>query len=359
MPAAYPRDATIAVVGDGFGSLLVYATAVYLGFGRDEVTVHGTSANPVGTYEGFANNLGQTVLRSESEGHFLPADWPTFAQLNAWSHRSPAPLARSIRRRYNPGVAEILTEAHVVGRELGWEQARVPHRVGWLQRAEGPPAHFVLYDEEARYLGRTRRPRPRPRPARLPARARRGPPRPGSTTTTAARPSTASTASSGPEPPPRAAVAAGTRRRGERRLGRGVGRRWPGRRVDGRRRRGRVRPGRRGGRVLTGDRRRGRALGKCGAAGGRHGRAAAVLGRRRSGGAVARPGHRAVVLGRRRHGRLGAADLQHGFPHVDAVAGRQRGRPVDAPAVDARAVGRAEVLDAKAAVGAGHHGVAA
>jgi len=156
MPAAYPRDATIAVVGDGFGSLLVYATAVYLGFGRDEVTVHGTSANPVGTYEGFANNLGQTVLRSESEGHFLPADWPTFAQLNAWSHRSPGPLARSIRRRYNPGVAEILTEAHVVGRELGWEQARVPHRVGWLQRAEGPPAHFVLYDEEARYLGRAR-----------------------------------------------------------------------------------------------------------------------------------------------------------------------------------------------------------
>jgi len=33
MPAAYPRDATIAVVGDGFGSLLVYATAVYLASG--------------------------------------------------------------------------------------------------------------------------------------------------------------------------------------------------------------------------------------------------------------------------------------------------------------------------------------
>src|SRR3712207_8021557 len=36
--------------------------------------------SPVGTYQQFAYNLGQTVLRSESESHFLPADWPTFAR---------------------------------------------------------------------------------------------------------------------------------------------------------------------------------------------------------------------------------------------------------------------------------------
>jgi hypothetical protein len=30
-----PQDSTIAVVGDGFGSLIVYATAVYLGFHPD------------------------------------------------------------------------------------------------------------------------------------------------------------------------------------------------------------------------------------------------------------------------------------------------------------------------------------
>ena len=43
----------------------------------------GENQDPVGTYLGFATNLGQTVLRSESESHFLPADWPTFAQLDA------------------------------------------------------------------------------------------------------------------------------------------------------------------------------------------------------------------------------------------------------------------------------------
>jgi hypothetical protein len=156
VPAQAPRDSTIAVVGDGFGSLIVYATAVYLGFAPEEVTIYGPSPNPVGTYQQFAYNLGQTVLRSESESHFLPADWPTFAQLDAWSHRHPGPLFRSIRRRYNPGVAEILTEATSVARELGWDDNRVPVRVGWLQREMGPPAHFVLYDEDANYIGRAK-----------------------------------------------------------------------------------------------------------------------------------------------------------------------------------------------------------
>jgi hypothetical protein len=155
MPASAPRDSTIAVVGDGFGSLIVYSTAIYLGFRPEEITIYGPSDNPVGTYQQFAYNLGQTVLRSESESHFLPADWPTFAQLDAYSRLSFKPLARSIRRKYNPGVPEILAEAGVVGRRLGWDGSRVPTRVGWVQREEGP-AHFVLYDEEANFIGRAR-----------------------------------------------------------------------------------------------------------------------------------------------------------------------------------------------------------
>ena len=121
MPASAPRDSTLAVVGDGFGSLIVYSTAIYLGFKPEEITIYGPSDNPVGTYQQFAYNLGQTVLRSESESHFLPADWPTFAELDAWSHRSLAPLVRSTKRKYNPGVSEILTEAGVVQQapELG------------------------------------------------------------------------------------------------------------------------------------------------------------------------------------------------------------------------------------------------
>jgi hypothetical protein len=155
MAASPPRDATLAVVGDGFGSLLVYSTAIYLGFKPEEITIYGPSDNPVATYQQFAYNLGQTVLRSESESHFLPADWPTFGQLDAYSRRSIAPLLRSARRKYNPGVPEILSEAGVVQRRLGWEGSRVPSRIGWLQREESP-AHFVLYDEDANFVGRAR-----------------------------------------------------------------------------------------------------------------------------------------------------------------------------------------------------------
>ena len=156
MGARAPRDSTIAVVGEGFGSLIVHSTAMYLGFQPEDVTIFGTNDNPVGTYQQFAYNLGQTVLRSESESHFLPADWPTFAQMDAWSHRSPAPLLRSIRRKYNPGVAEIMAEAGVVQRRLNWEASRVSCRIGWLQREDHPTPHFVLYDEDARFVGRAK-----------------------------------------------------------------------------------------------------------------------------------------------------------------------------------------------------------
>src|SRR3954469_6398212 len=126
MSQTAPEDATIAIVGDGFGSLIVYATAVYLGFAPSDIVIYGTNDTPVGTYQQFAYNLGQTVLRSESESHFLPADWPTFAQLDAYSRRSVAPLLRSSRRKYNPGVPEILAQAGVVARRLDWEGSRVP-----------------------------------------------------------------------------------------------------------------------------------------------------------------------------------------------------------------------------------------
>ncbi len=156
MPLTAPRDSTIAVVGDGFGSLIVYATAIYLGFRPEQITIFGPNDLAVATYQQFAYNLGQTVLRSESESHFLPADWPTFGQLDAWSRRSLQPLFRSIRRKYNPGVPDILSEALVVQHELGWNDNRLPTRVGWLQREEGSTPHFVLYDEDANFVGRAK-----------------------------------------------------------------------------------------------------------------------------------------------------------------------------------------------------------
>ena len=156
MPLSAPRDSTVAVVGDGFCSLATFATARYLGFRASDVTIYGTNDSSVGTYQGFAYNLGQTVLRSESESHFLPADWPTFAQLDAWARRNPSYLLRSIRRKYNPGVPDILAEATAVQDRLGWNDNRYAARIGWIQRAMDPSPHFVLYDEDANFAGRAK-----------------------------------------------------------------------------------------------------------------------------------------------------------------------------------------------------------
>ncbi len=146
----------MAVVGSGFSSLLVHCIALYLGFDRNEITIYGPTDSPAGAYQQYAFNLGQTVLRSESESHFLAPDWPTFAQLDAWSHRSLGPLWRSTTRKYNPGVPEILTELEVVAKRTGWDQSRIPLKVGWLQREMHPVPHFVMYDEQANFLGRAK-----------------------------------------------------------------------------------------------------------------------------------------------------------------------------------------------------------
>jgi hypothetical protein len=83
----HSEDVVIGIVGDGFGAILTYTTAVYLGFRPEQIGIFGENTNPVQTYQQFAWNLGQTVLRSESESHFTPADWPTFAQMDAAARR--------------------------------------------------------------------------------------------------------------------------------------------------------------------------------------------------------------------------------------------------------------------------------
>jgi hypothetical protein len=156
MPLTAPRNSTIGIVGDGFGSLMVFATAVFMGFDPDDITVFGPSETPVETYQELALNLRQTLLRSESESHFLPADWPTFAELDAWSRRSLAPLVRSVRRRYNPSLLEMMAEAKLVARGLRWDDNRMPARIGWIERKDGGNPHFAMYDEAGSNVGQAK-----------------------------------------------------------------------------------------------------------------------------------------------------------------------------------------------------------
>jgi hypothetical protein len=147
----------VCIVGGGFGALLTHTTLRYLGFENDEILVLGDEEDPVATYRAFAWGLGQTVLRSESESHFLPADWPTFAVMDVFARRRLDSVVRSINRTFNPGVPDILAEARAVAEQTGYRRSFRRCRVGEVIRAgdERNP-YFGLYDEGGDLVARAR-----------------------------------------------------------------------------------------------------------------------------------------------------------------------------------------------------------
>ena len=89
------------------------------------------------TYQQFAWNLGQTVLRSESESHFLPADWPTFAQMDA-SRAQPGAAASLGRPQVQPGRAGDPHRGAAREPQLGYERRVLGGvKVGWIVREPG------------------------------------------------------------------------------------------------------------------------------------------------------------------------------------------------------------------------------
>ena len=171
------NDVTIGVVGDGFGALLVYSAAVYLGFRPDQVGMFGKNTVPTSTYQQFAWNLGQTVLRSEAESQFLPADWPTFSQVDAYARRDLSPLFRSAGRKYNPGVPEIMAEADDRRRPARLRRPRPRRHARRLGRPRARAADALLALRRGRPAARPRQARDArhgPRAARVPGRLRQG-----------------------------------------------------------------------------------------------------------------------------------------------------------------------------------------
>ena len=91
MAASYPSDP----VRRGLRLASRARPSPHLGMENRGTTILGTNDDPVATYQQYAHDLGRTVLRSEFEPHFLAPDRPTFAQLDAYPHKSPKSLWRT------------------------------------------------------------------------------------------------------------------------------------------------------------------------------------------------------------------------------------------------------------------------
>ena len=136
----------IGIVGDGFGALLIYTTAVYLGFRPEQIGIFGENTNPVADLPAVRLEPGadRAALRV---GVPLPAGRLADVRRSSTPARgaSPAPLFRSAGRKFNPGVPEILTEARLVARASSAIPQRVVGgtKVGWIIREPGPPGALL------------------------------------------------------------------------------------------------------------------------------------------------------------------------------------------------------------------------
>jgi hypothetical protein len=76
-----------------------------------------------------AAGIRQRFMRSESDGHCLPATFPGLAVKSAMRRRSLIPVARSLCDRYHPTVDEFLEHVADVRERTGWDTSFRSHRV--------------------------------------------------------------------------------------------------------------------------------------------------------------------------------------------------------------------------------------
>jgi hypothetical protein len=123
----------VAIVGGGLAGFVAYL-ALRRG-GVDEVTVFSPEADPAASWRRRAAAIRQTHMRSESDGHCLPASFPGLAVREARSRRSLAPLVASACDRYHPTVASFLEHVEEQRRSSGWDP--VAARVERVRAVDG------------------------------------------------------------------------------------------------------------------------------------------------------------------------------------------------------------------------------
>lgn len=147
------EDPTIAIIGDGVGALITLAALAQSGLPTQAATVYGDSPHPLANLSRHANALAQKRMRSESNGHLAPVDFPGLAWTDACRHRSPWPLLASLCDRYNPPLDLLLAQADGLTTHLGFHERKVTARIERILRTETTEPSFMLYDSASQLAG--------------------------------------------------------------------------------------------------------------------------------------------------------------------------------------------------------------
>jgi glycine/D-amino acid oxidase-like deaminating enzyme len=125
----------VAIVGGGLAGFVAYLTLRREGV--EDVTVFAPELDPAAAWRRRAAAIRQTHMRSESDGHCLPATFPGLAVREARARRSLAPLARSVLDRYHPTVEDFLAHVEEQRAASGWDASVVPSRIARVSATEG------------------------------------------------------------------------------------------------------------------------------------------------------------------------------------------------------------------------------
>ncbi len=127
----------IAVVGSGLAGFCGFLALRRRGIEAGEIAVFGTERDPAAVWRRRAAAIRQQWMRSESDGHCLPASFPGLAVREALRRRSPAPLVASASDRYHPSVTEFLAHVGELREESGWDERVVITRVERVSAVQG------------------------------------------------------------------------------------------------------------------------------------------------------------------------------------------------------------------------------
>jgi cation diffusion facilitator CzcD-associated flavoprotein CzcO len=129
----------IAIVGGGLAGFCSYLTLLRGGVPAEEIVVFGDSQDPARAWRRRAEAIRQRRMRSESDGHCLPASFPGLAVREARRRSSVAPLVLSVCGRYTSTVEDFLS--HV---EEARERSRWDVRVAYVERIRAVDGGFEL-----------------------------------------------------------------------------------------------------------------------------------------------------------------------------------------------------------------------
>lgn len=152
------RDSVIqraAIIGAGPSGLLAFTALRYRGLASADVTVYD-DRRPLEAWTVRTEAIHQTGMRSESDGHLFPTDFPGFALLDSIRRRHPGPLILSAVNRYHPSRQDIQAHASRVAAHMDLERSLHSVRIARLSFASRPEPHAVLHDGSGAVVGRAR-----------------------------------------------------------------------------------------------------------------------------------------------------------------------------------------------------------